>query len=94
MATINNKIMKLEEAIGLVEEVRNCSLPWDDAHWEALGMVIEFVKNALNEKSLRPQNQWKPSEEQMATLEYYMHTLLATEHKEVLFGLYNDLKQL
>ena len=45
-------------------------------------------------KSLRPQKQWKPSEEQMATLEYYMHTLLATEHKEVLFGLYNDLKQL
>ena len=44
-------------------------------------------------KSLRP-NHWKPTEEQMETLEYYMHTLLATEHKEMLFGLYNDLKKL
>lgn len=45
-------------------------------------------------ESLRPQSTWKPTEKQMETLEYYMHTLLATEHKEVLFGLYNDLKQL
>ena len=45
-------------------------------------------------KSIRHQLQWKPSEEQMETLEYYMHTLFATNHKEVLFGLYNDLKQL
>lgn len=44
-------------------------------------------------KYLRP-NHWKPTEEQMETLEYYMHTLLATEHKEMLFGLYNDLKKL
>ena len=45
-------------------------------------------------KSLKGRITWKPSEEQMKTLEYYMHTLLATEHKEVLFGLYNDLKKL
>ena len=45
-------------------------------------------------KSLRPQSTWKPTEKQMETLEYYMHTLLSNEHKEVLFGLYNDLKQL
>ena len=37
---------------------------------------------------------WKPSEKQLKALEYYMHALLATEHKEVLFGLYNDLKKL
>lgn len=37
---------------------------------------------------------WKPSEEQMNTLEYYMHTLVCNEHKEVLFGLYADLKKL
>ena len=35
MTTINNKVMTLEEALGLVEEVRNCSFPWDDAHYEA-----------------------------------------------------------
>ena len=37
---------------------------------------------------------WKPSEEQMNTLEYYMHTLICNEHKEVLFELYADLKKL
>ena len=42
--------MKLEEALGLVEEVRNCSLPWDDAHWEALGVVIDCVKTNLRTK--------------------------------------------
>ena len=44
--------------------------------------------------SLRPQSTWKPSDEQMNTLEYYMHTLICNEHKEVLFGLYADLKKL
>ena len=44
--------------------------------------------------SLRPHPTWKPSEEQMNTLEYYMHTLICNEHKEVLFGLYADLKKL
>ena len=37
---------------------------------------------------------WKPSDEQMNTLEYYMHTLVCNKHKEVLFGLYADLKKL
>lgn len=45
-------------------------------------------------KSIKVRIIWKPSKKQMETLEYYMHTLLATEHKEVLFGLYNDLKKL
>lgn len=45
-------------------------------------------------ESIRPQNTWKPSDEHMNTLEYYMHTLVCNEHKEVLFGLYADLKKL
>lgn len=45
-------------------------------------------------KSLKDRYSWKPSEEQMNTLEYYMHTLICNEHKEVLFGLYADLKKL
>ena len=54
---------------------------------------------AINEdenwlKSLKERYTWKPSEEQMNTLEYYMHTLVCNEHKEVLFGLYADLKKL
>ena len=54
---------------------------------------------AINEdenwlKSLKERYTWKPSDEQMNTLEYYMHTLVCNEHKEVLFGLYADLKKL
>lgn len=45
-------------------------------------------------KSLKERCTWKPNEEQMNTLEYYMHTLICNEHKEVLFGLYADLKKL
>ena len=45
-------------------------------------------------ESLKERYTWKPSEEQMNTLEYYMHTLVCNEHKEVLFGLYADLKKL
>ena len=45
-------------------------------------------------KSLKERYNWKPSEEQMNTLEYYMHTLVCNEHKEVLFELYADLKKL
>jgi hypothetical protein len=41
--------MTIEEALGLVEDVRNCSLPWDDAHWEALSIIIKYVKNKLND---------------------------------------------
>ena len=48
----------------------------------------EFVK------SLRLQKGWKPSNEQMSALEYYMHALICNEHKEILFGLYADLKKL
>jgi hypothetical protein len=59
-------IMKIENALGLVEEVKNCSLPWDDAHWEALGMVINYVKNKLNEDF---QTTWRPSNGQMEALD-------------------------
>lgn len=45
-------------------------------------------------ESLKERYTWKPSKEQMNTLEYYMHTLICNEHKEVLFGLYADLKKL
>ena len=45
-------------------------------------------------KALIPQNTWKPSDKQMRTLEHYMHTLVCNEHKEILFGLYSDLKEL
>ena len=53
---------------------------------------VEQVDNWF--KSIKYRYSWKPSEEQMNTLEYYMHTLICNEHKEVLFGLYADLKKL
>lgn len=45
-------------------------------------------------KSLKERYTWKPSDEQMNTLEYYIHNLICNEHKEVLFGLYADLNKL
>ena len=61
--------------------------------------VFTTTRFAINDdenwlKSLKDKYTWKPSEEQMNTLEYYMHTLICNEHKEVLFGLYADLKKL
>ena len=53
---------------------------------------VEQVDNWF--KSLKDRYSWKPSDKQMNTLEYYMHTLVCNEHKEVLFGLYADLKKL
>lgn len=45
-------------------------------------------------KSLKERYTWKPSEEQIRVLEYYMNVLNCNEHKEVLFGLYEQLKSL
>ena len=39
-------------------------------------------------------NQWKPSKEQIETLEYYILYLTDCKQKEVLFGLYDQLKKL
>lgn len=46
METIN-KDMTLEEALGLVEEIKNCSLPWDDTHWDALCIIVDYVKKQI-----------------------------------------------
>ena len=46
-------------------------------------------------KSLRPQKNWKPSEEQMDALRYcYKYWSMRDGYKEVLESLYNDLKKL
>ena len=45
-------------------------------------------------KSLRPQKQWKPSEEQMYNLSEAAHYNCAFFDMEILKGLYDDLKQL
>lgn len=39
--------MTIEEAIGLVNDVRNCSLPWDDEHWTALCIIVDYVENKI-----------------------------------------------
>lgn len=61
-------------------------------HNPALRSVNEGLEEWL--KSLKERYTWKPSDEQMATLEYYMHTLVCNSYKETLFGLYQDLKKL
>ena len=80
----------------------------EPAEWSeycCINQLIVFCENCMVQdsnakkcasflKSLKERYTWKPSEEQMNTLEYYMHTLVCNEHKEVLFGLYADLKKL
>lgn len=39
-------------------------------------------------------SQWKPSDKHIGTLEYYMHHLVCNEHKEVLYSLMVELKEL
>lgn len=38
--------------------------------------------------------QWKPTKEQLETFDYYLDADISNKDKEILFGLYNDLKQL
>ena len=75
----------------LINYIHEDAMVSQDLRMERIQQV-EQIKTWL--KSLRPQKQWKPSEEQMNTLEHYMHTLICTKYKESLFGLYLDLKKL
>lgn len=54
--------------------------------------IVDWLKSLKDR--VQPQSTWKPSDEQMRTLEHYTHTLFCTKHKEILFGLYTDLKKL
>ena len=80
-----------EERIKNIISVLDVQVCWDGATGKK-GNPYQKEIDWL--KSLRPQSTWKPSDEQMITLEYYMHTLVCNEHKEILFGLYSDLKKL
>ena len=51
----------------------------------------EYAKMTSWLKSLRPQNRWKPSDEQMERLKGTINSL---PHQEVLYSLYQDLKKL
>lgn len=64
--------------------------------WKEYRLIERDEMIRLNDflKSLIDRYTWKPSEEQMRTLEHYMHTLVCTKYKEILFGLYSDLKKL
>jgi hypothetical protein len=63
-----------------------------DALSVSLSSAISWVGNIKDRVQL--QNQWKPSDRQINVLEYYMYNLVCNEHKEILFGLYTDLKKL
>ena len=52
--------MEIEDALGLVEEIKNCSLPWDDIHWEALCVVINYVKDRVQPQ---PKQEWSTCDE-------------------------------
>ena len=53
---------------------------------------LQAILDAFDGKESR--KDWKPSKEQMQALEHYMTSLICTNNKEVLFGLYSDLKKL
>jgi hypothetical protein len=67
-------------------------LSGSDALSVSLSSAISWVGNIKDRVQL--QNQWKPSDRQINVLEYYMYNLVCNEHKEILFGLYTDLKKL
>lgn len=73
---------------GIIDEIEVSKNNAPDYDVATYNMFLSWLK------SLKERYTWKPSEEQMNTLEYYMHTLVCNEHKEVLFGLYADLKKL
>ena len=90
----------------MIELAKTCQIvEWGEDDEKQIRQIERIVKDSggtlkLQEKihnwlnSLRPQKRWKPMEEQIQTLEYYMHTLTCNEHKEVLFGLMEQLKAL
>lgn len=78
-----------KDDVTLIETIK---LLKDPSLYVACPNLKEEVINWL--KNLKPQSTWKPSNEQMVALEYYMHALVCNEHKEILFGLYADLKKL
>lgn len=60
--------MTLEEALRLVEEIRNCSL-WGDAHREALSIVIEYAKNKSNDQGQN--TKWSEEDEHYFNKVFY-----------------------
>jgi acyl carrier protein len=59
---------------------------------EEMSDVILWIKNRF--KSLRPQPQWKPSEEQMEALKEAVYQLDGSEYSAGIDSLYNDLQKL
>jgi len=57
--------------------------------------ISEFMKSCYWLKSLHPQKQWKPSDEQMDALDYYANSLCTyCDRQDDLRSLFNDLKKL
>lgn len=68
------------------------SKDWSERHIDrALGIVCELVNKV---KSLRPQNTWKPSDEQMYNLSEAAHYRTEFWDCDILIGLYDELKKL
>ena len=92
----NKQLKKIEQKTAWNEEDYNeietiaCHL--DNTDNEGMAEVLRNIRDKYYH--IIPQTTWKPSDEQMNTLEHYMHTLICNKHKEILFGLYTDLKKL
>ena len=69
----------------IIEELELVKKSLDEVNYEGYDKLIDWLK------SLRPQPQWKPSDEQMERLKGTINSL---PHQEVLYSLYQDLKKL
>lgn len=76
------EITALRTAIHIMTEERS---------FPKLGAQLQNILDIFEGKT---RIDWKPTEEQLKTLEYYMVALNCDEHKEILFGLYDQLKKL
>lgn len=92
------ELIKIEQKPSWIEEDEEiyrkciCAMRASACGFPEEEKFVEQVDNWF--KSLKERYTWKPSEEQMRTLEHHMHTLVCTKYKEILFGLYSDLKEL
>lgn len=61
-------------------------------HPDEDGEIFEKMIDWL--KSLRPQNRWKPSDEQIIALRWVLNNIPYNKHKEEISGLLDQIKDL
>ena len=102
--SIEEKAKAYDEAIEKIKNLVSCGLIYEDAAMWAIKQAKTIIKDENDMGNLwyaerwltffKGRYTWKPSDEQIKTLEYYMCTLVCNHYKETLISLYQDLKKL